>query len=107
MLKLSFNITYLVSDDRQQPASLRCLGLSVHLPLWLYDASDFLLTLRKRRGQRLINERVHVRVCESGHGSCSQGGEDLQRPPERAEESRSRCEGQRERKFEDLDRDLY
>ena len=34
------------------------------IPLFcFYDASDFLLTLRKRRGQRLINERVHVRVC--------------------------------------------
>ena len=78
------------------------------IPLFcFYDAFDFLLTLRKRLGQRLINERVHVRVCDSGHGSCSQGGEDLQGHPERAEESRSRCKGQRERKFEGLDRDCY
>ena len=44
-----------------------------------------------------------VYVCESGHGSCSQGGEDLQGHPERAEESRSRCKEQRERKSVGLD----
>ena len=65
--------------------------------------SSFLLTVRKRRGQRSPLLTAYTCACVSGHGRCSQRCEGLQRHPEGTEESRSRGKGQRGSNFEGLD----